>query len=96
MAMEVVQAYSDAAAALRNLEASDRLLRTAQSSLASSQRKYEKGAADVLEILSTQKALADAQQERVRCVSEWRSASLRVVSAAGKLGVMRVRDSNAN
>ncbi|WP_093136057.1 TolC family protein [Variovorax sp. OK605] len=96
VAMEVVQAYSDAAAALRNLEASDRLLRTAQSSLASSQRKYEKGAADVLEILSTQKALADAQLERVRCVSEWRSASLRVISAAGQLGVTRVRDSNAN
>jgi outer membrane protein len=96
VAMEVVQAYSDATAALRNLEASDRLLRTAQSSLASSQRKYEKGAADVLEILSTQKALADAQQERVRCISEWRSASLRVVSAAGQLGVTRVRDSNVS
>ncbi|WP_256229954.1 TolC family protein [Variovorax sp. YR750] len=42
VAMEVVQAYSDAAAALRNLEASDTLLRTAQSSLASSRRRYEK------------------------------------------------------
>lgn len=86
VAMEVVQAYSDATASLRNLEASDALLRAAQSSLASSQRKYEKGAADVLEILSTQKALAEAQQERIRCVSEWRSASLRVVSTAGRLG----------
>lgn len=94
VAMEVVQAYSDAAAALKNLEASDTLLRSAQSSLASSQRKYEKGAADVLEILSTQKALADAQQERIRCISEWRSASLRVVSAAGQLGVMKVRQSS--
>lgn len=92
VAMDVVQAYSDAAAALRNLEASDALLRTAQSSLASSQRRYEKGAADVLEILSIQKALADAQQERIRCVSEWRSASLRVVSAAGQLGVEKVRE----
>jgi outer membrane protein len=94
VAMEVVQAYSDASAALKNLEASDTLLRTAQSSLASSQRKYEKGAADVLEILSTQRALAEAQQERIRCVSEWRSASLRVISAAGQLGVMKVRQSS--
>jgi len=92
VAMDVVQAYSDAAAALGNLEASDALLRTAQSSLASSQRRYEKGAADVLEILSIQKALADAQQERIRCISEWRSASLRVVSAAGQLGVEKVRE----
>lgn len=96
VAMEVVQAYSDASAALRNLEASDTLLRTARFSLASSQRKYEKGAADVLEILSTQKALADAQQERIRCVSEWRSASLRVVSAAGQLGMMKVREPGAD
>ncbi|MGO4605846.1 TolC family protein [Variovorax sp. 2RAF20] len=96
VAMEVVQAYSDAAAALKNLDASDALLKAAQSSLASSQHKYEKGAADVLEILSTQKALADAQEERIRCLSEWRSASLRVVAAAGRLGTMHLKNTNAN
>ncbi|WP_307866921.1 TolC family protein [Variovorax sp. E3] len=86
VSMEVVQAYSDAQAAIKNLDASEALLATAQSSLVGSQRKYEKGAADVLEILNTQKALADAQQERIRCITEWRSASLRAIAAAGRFG----------
>lgn len=96
VALEVVQAYSDAAAALKNLDASDVLLQAAQSSLESSRRKYDKGAADVLEILGTQKALAEAQQERIRCLSDWRSGSLRVVAAAGQLGMTHLRNANAN
>jgi hypothetical protein len=52
----------------------------------SSQKRYDKGAADILELLSTQSALADAQQERVRCLSDWRSARLRLMSSAGVLG----------
>ena len=91
VALEVVQAYSEASAALQNLDASSALLSAAQASLASSQRKYEKGATDVLEILNTQKSLADAQQERIRCLSEWRSASLRVVAAAGQLGRLALK-----
>ncbi|WP_353507256.1 MULTISPECIES: hypothetical protein [unclassified Variovorax] len=48
----------------------------------------------MLEILGTQKALAEAQQERIRCLSEWRSASLRVVAAAGRLGTTYLRNAN--
>jgi len=96
VAMEVVQAYSDASSALKNLDASTSLLESAQLSLSSSQRKYEKGVSDVLEILSTQKALTDAWQERVRCLSEWRSASLRVVAAAGRLGMTQLKSPATN
>ena len=83
---EVVKAYSDARSALDSLDASSLLLTTAQEALASSQRKYDKGAADIVEMLNAQKELADAKQERVRSVSDWRSARLRLMAAAGQLG----------
>jgi outer membrane protein len=41
---------------------------------------------DILEFLSTQSALSDAQQERIRSLAEWRSARLRLLAAAGMLG----------
>lgn len=88
--MEVVKAYADAMAAVQNLDASERLLDAAKASLDSSQRKYEKGATDILEILHTQAALADAQQERVRSLSEWRSARLRLLANAGVMGLKSV------
>jgi outer membrane protein len=84
--MEVVKAHADARAALNNLASSDALLSTAKASLESSQRRYDKGAADILEILNVQKAVADAEQERIRCVAEWRAARLRLMAEAGLLG----------
>jgi outer membrane protein len=84
--MEVVKAYADAAASLLNLQASEKLLSAAQESLNTSQRKYEKGAADILEILNTQAALSDALQERIRSLDEWRSSRLRLLASAGMLG----------
>ncbi|CAN5439486.1 cyclolysin secretion protein CyaE [soil metagenome] len=84
--MEVVKAHADARAALENLGASQDLLGAAQDALASVQRKFDRGAADILELLSTQSALSDAQLERVRCLSDWRSSRLRLLASAGMLG----------
>jgi outer membrane protein len=92
--MEVVKAYADTEASLQNLQASENLLNAAQESLNTSQRKYDKGAADILEILNTQSALSDAKQERIRSLAEWSSARLRLLANAGLLGreaVVRVR-----
>jgi outer membrane protein len=82
----IVKDHADATTALANLDASANWLRAAEQSVESSQRRYAKGAADVLELLSAQSALADAQQERVRCLSEWRAARLKLAADAGALG----------
>jgi outer membrane protein len=89
---DLVKAYSDARSALDSLDASSLLLTTAQEALASSQRKYDKGAADIVEMLNSQKELADAKQERVRAISDWRSARLRLMAAAGQLGHAQLDD----
>ncbi len=84
--MDVVKAHVDAQSSFENLQASKQLLKAAEASVQSSQKRYNKGAADILELLSTLNILADAQQERVRCLSDWRSARLRLMSSAGVLG----------
>lgn len=81
----VVKAHAEAVSSSENLQASQRLLSAAESAVQSSQKRYDKGAADVLELLSSQSAWVDAQQERVRCLSEWQSARLRLLSSAGVL-----------
>jgi outer membrane protein len=82
---EVVKAYSDATAAVANLRDSQALLEAASASQASSKRRYESGATDILELLTTQGALADARQERVRSLADWRSARLRLLATSGVL-----------
>lgn len=86
IAMGVVKAYADSVSALRNLESSAVLLDAAKRSLAVSQRKFDKGAADISEVLGTQAALSDAWQERVRCLAEWHSGRLQLLASVGRMG----------
>jgi outer membrane protein len=96
VALGVIKAHADTTSALQNLEASALLLESAQSALAVSQRRYDKGAADIIEVLSTQSALADALNERVRCLAEFHSARLQLLANAGKMGRYAVTDSPVN
>jgi outer membrane protein len=58
----------------------------AQAALTSSENRYARGAADILELLNQLTSLTDAQQERIRCLSEWRSARLRLMAHTGVMG----------
>lgn len=84
--MDVVKAHADATASFSNLSASEDLVSAAQASADAVQRKFDKGAADILEILNVQTALSDAQQERIRCLAEWRAARLHLLTSAGLMG----------
>jgi len=86
---EIVKSHADATSSLDNLKSSEKLLSVAKAALASAVKRYSLGAADIFELLSSQKALADAQEERIRCISEWRSARLRLVANAGTLGLIK-------
>jgi outer membrane protein len=84
--MEVVKAHADAGAALANLAASKSLLAAAEQARDSLQRKYDRDAADVRDLLGTQGSYDEAQQERLRCLADWRSARLRLLAVAGRMG----------
>jgi outer membrane protein len=83
---DIIKAHADAITSLGTLKASERLLTSAREAVQSSQRRYDKNAADILELLNTESALADAQQERIRAVAEYRSARLRLLANTGILG----------
>ncbi|WP_442774309.1 TolC family protein [Sphaerotilus montanus] len=88
VSMDVVKAHADAASALDNLQASATLVDAAQAAVGSATRRYDKGVSDILELLSTQNTLADAHQERIRCLADWHAARLKLVAAAGVLGTL--------
>ena len=86
IALDVIRAYADTVSALRNLDVSAHLVQAAQEALTVSRRRYERGAADITEMLDTQSALTLARRERIRCLAEWHSARLRLLASAGRLG----------
>lgn len=83
---DVVKAYADAKTALDVLQASERLLEAARASVSSSQRRYDRNVADILEVMNAQSALADAQQQRIQAIEQWQSARLGLMASTGILG----------
>ena len=82
----VVKDHADAVSALANLASSSDWLKAKGESVASAERRYAKGAGDILELISAQSTLGDARTERVKCISEWRAARLKLLADVGALG----------
>lgn len=83
---EIVKSHADAVSSLTNLESSEKLLEASKRAVDSAVKRYNTGEGNILELLSTQTALAEAQQERIRCISEWRSSRLRLLADSATLG----------
>ncbi len=66
--------------------ASEDLLRSSQESSEAARERYRAGAINLLELLDVQKEMAQARQERIRSVSAWHVARLRLLASIGKAG----------
>ena len=89
---EIVKAHADAVSSFENLDSSLSLIDATAAAVESASKRYEAGASDILELLNAQSALAQAREERLRCLSEWRSARLRLIAGAGVLSQIKEPD----
>lgn len=83
---DIATTYVEATTALRSMASARSLLEAAQRAVESVRRKYDAGAADIVEMLNAQSGLSDAELERIRSLGEWRSARLRLLANAGEMG----------
>jgi outer membrane protein len=69
------------------------LLDIARRSFAAAQHRYREGVGNILELLNAQRALANAEQQRIQALTDWRAARLRL---AGSLGRLDIADASEN
>jgi outer membrane protein len=86
VALQVWTSYQTLQTDTQNLVTSSQLQDVATQAWESAQRRYRSGVGTILELLSTQSALAQARQQRVEAVTEWRYDRLALASALGQLG----------
>lgn len=92
VAADVWNSYTALRAGTDNLANSQELLESARASLEASQHRYVGGAGNILELLSAQTAYANAQQQRIQSLSDWRIARLALAASLGRLGMWATRD----
>lgn len=83
--LEVWNAYQTVLGATKNLDHSATLLSLAERSYEAAERRYRMGAGSVLELLNAQAALANGKKQRVRALTDWRSARLQLASKLGDI-----------
>ena len=85
VAAEVWASHSQLSSLSRNLEPSARLLDLAQRSWEASDQRYRMGVGAITELLNAQVALANAKQQRIQALADWRASRLRMGAALGRL-----------
>jgi outer membrane protein len=87
VARDVWDAHGALEADTENLTNSQTLLESAQQSFDSARRRYEGGVGNILELLSSQTAYANAQQQRIQAIADWHIARLALGASLGRLGM---------
>lgn len=91
--LEVWNSYQAVQTSTSEVKDSASLLDVAQRSFAAAQHRYQAGVGNILELLNAQTALANAQQQRIQALTEWRSTRLRFAGSLGRLKSTRLADS---
>jgi Outer membrane protein len=92
VALQVWTSYQTLQTDTQNLATSALSQHVASLAWQSAQRRYRSGVATILELLSTQTALAQARQQRVEALAAWHFDRLALASALGQLGWGDARD----
>ncbi|MGF6764749.1 outer membrane protein [Paraburkholderia sp. GAS33] len=90
--LEVWNSYQAVQTSIDSVKDSAELLDIAQRSFTAAQHRYQAGVGNILELLNAQTALANAQQQRVQALADWRAARLRLAGSLGRLDLDNARE----
>jgi outer membrane protein len=86
VALDVWSSYQTLTGATKNAENSANLLAIAQRSWDAAKHRYDAGVGNILELMNTQAALANAKQRRVQALADWDNARVDLAAKLGTLG----------
>jgi outer membrane protein len=86
VALDVWKAWQALQSATVSVEQYGKLLVIAQRAFEAAQHRYYAGVGDILELLNTQAALANARLRRIQALTEWHDARIELGAKLGQLG----------
>jgi outer membrane protein len=89
--LDVWSCYQELTGATRNAQNSEKLLDTAQQAWKAARHRYDAGVGNILELMNTQAALANAKQRRIQALAEWDNARVELTAKLGRLGSSDLR-----
>lgn len=91
VALDVWTSYQSLTGATRNAQNSAKLLDTAQQAWKAARHRYDAGVGNILELMNTQAALANAKQRRIQALADWDNTRVDLASKLGSLTAAELR-----
>jgi outer membrane protein len=91
VALDVWTSYQLLTGATRNARNSAKLLDTAEQAWKAARHRYDAGVGNILELMNTLAALANAKQRRIEALADWDNARIDLASKLGRLDVTDLR-----
>lgn len=88
--MEVWKNYQSLTAEGEGLKAAADLVKNARESFNVARGRYKSGVGNIVELINVQSALAKAEQQRIKTVSNWHNARLKLAASVGKIGLWAI------
>lgn len=89
--LEVWKSYQALRTEGENMKAAEDLVKSARQSFKVAQGRYKAGVGNMLELLNAQSAQAGAEQQRIKSISRWHAARLKLAASVGKLGLWAIQ-----
>jgi outer membrane protein len=90
--LDVWTAYQALRTATQNAQNSTAMVEIARRSYDAAEHRYQASVGNILELLNTQTALANAQQRRIQALTDWRNAKIQLAAKLGRLNLSDTQD----
>ncbi|MGS0740861.1 TolC family protein [Glaciimonas sp. GG7] len=87
VAVYVWTSYQGLKVSAENLRTAQEIVESAQAAFEAAQSRYQKGVADILEVITTQTAQAHAQQQKIAAFAGWQNARIALAASVGSVGL---------
>lgn len=91
VAVSVWTNYQGLKVSAENVRTSQEIMDSAQLAFKAAESRYQKGVANILELITTQTALANAQQQRIQALAGWQNARVQLAASLGTLDLSAIR-----
>ena len=88
--MEVWKNYQSLTAETEGLKVAAELVDNAHESFNVARGRYKAGVGNIVELLNVQSALANAEQQRIKTMSNWHRARLKLAASIGRIGLWAI------
>ncbi|MBK6744207.1 MAG: TolC family protein [Hydrogenophilales bacterium] len=88
--LEVWKNYQLLETESEGLKTTAELVNNARASFDVARGRYKSGVGNIVELLNVQSALAKAEQQRIKTISNWHNARLKLAASVGKIGLWAI------